>query len=180
MSFETAARGRAGSATPPDPCAHSGAATSEATAAVAHHRAQCVIPTSVESRRLLPSTERESQVHVATGSRLIIPPRHEPATHPDGRGVDRDRPHVLAVEDVVQAHKRLKPHAAKRPVPPQAYARRPPRARPRGERVVDKEAGGMRFLDLRPRPARPRGPRLKDEVEPVFGDTRDGAIVQVV
>src|SRR5216117_3800257 len=50
MSFVTTACGAAavGSPVPPDPCAHSGAATNHATSTVAHHRAQCVIPTSVE------------------------------------------------------------------------------------------------------------------------------------
>src|SRR5881396_39509 len=50
MSFVTTACGAAavGSPVPPDPCAHSGAATKHATSTVAHHRAQCVIPTSVE------------------------------------------------------------------------------------------------------------------------------------
>src|SRR2546425_10440121 len=76
MSFVTTLCGAAGgSATPPDPCAHSGAATSEATAAAAHHRAHCVIPTSVEGPGdLLPCAERESDVHVTAGSGLVIPP----------------------------------------------------------------------------------------------------------
>src|SRR5438876_6316878 len=55
MSFVTTACGGApgrGSAAPPDPCPHSGAATSAATATVADHRAQCIIPTSVKGRRL--------------------------------------------------------------------------------------------------------------------------------
>src|SRR5690242_930171 len=94
MSFVTTAR--AGSATPPDPCAHSGVAASEATAAVAHQRAHCVIPTSVEGRRLFSSTERESDVHVPTGSRLIIAPI---------RRVDNHRPYIAPVEHVVEAHK---------------------------------------------------------------------------
>src|SRR3989441_7300036 len=50
MSFVTTvcAAAAVGSPVPPDPCAHSGAATKHATITVAHHRAQCVIPTSVE------------------------------------------------------------------------------------------------------------------------------------
>src|SRR5437773_10137940 len=109
MSFVTTARGGAtgeGSATPPDPCPHSGAATSAATAAVADHRAQCIIPTSVEVRRLFPSTERAPHVHIAARSGLIIAPRHGIATHPDRARIDRYGPHVLPVEDVVEPHER--------------------------------------------------------------------------
>src|SRR5437660_12121257 len=103
MSFVTTARGGAtgeGSATPPDPCPHSGAATSAATAAVADHRAQCIIPTSVEVRRLFPSTERESHVHVAAGSRLIIAPI---------RRVDNHRSYIGPVPHVVDAYERVQP-----------------------------------------------------------------------
>src|SRR6266536_2300370 len=148
MSFVTAACGAAGSVTPPDPCAHSGAATSDATAAAAHHRAQCVIPTSVEVRRLFPSTDRESDVHVAAGSRLIIAPRHEVATHPDGLGIDRHGTHVLPIEHVVDAHERMEPHAPDVAIPPEPHVRRPPRAGPHGQRVIHKEAGGVSLLDL--------------------------------
>src|SRR5437870_10488006 len=67
MSFvTTACGGAAGSVAPPDPCAHSGAVTSAATKAVADHRAQYIIPTSVEGRRLFPC--RRSVV-------LTAPPR---------------------------------------------------------------------------------------------------------
>src|SRR6184192_4505697 len=120
MSFVTTARGGAagGSATLPEPCPHSGAATTEATATVAHQRAQCVIPTSVEGcGGLLPRAQREPDVHVASGSRLIIPSRHEAATHADRGGVDRDRSDVLAVEEVVAAQERPEPHAPERAVP---------------------------------------------------------------
>jgi len=51
MSFVTAALAVAedpGFETPPDPCPHSGAATSAATSVVADHRARYLIPTSVE------------------------------------------------------------------------------------------------------------------------------------
>src|SRR2546422_5340263 len=63
MSFVTTACGgapRRGSAAPPDPCPHSGAATSAATATVADHRVQCIIPTSVKGRRLLTEVDRKS------------------------------------------------------------------------------------------------------------------------
>src|SRR6266516_4853085 len=152
MSFvTTVCGGAAGSAAPPEPCPHSGAATTEATATVAHQRAQCVIPTSVEGcGGLLPRAQREPDIHVAPGSGLIIPSRHEAATHADRRGVDRHRPDVLAVEDVVEAHERPEPHAAERPVPPQPHARRPPRTGPHAQRVVDEEAGGMRLFELGP------------------------------
>src|SRR6266566_2601650 len=75
MSFVTTACGGApgrGSAAPPDPCPHSGAATSAATATVANHRVQCIIPTSVKGRRLFSRTQRESHIHVPARSRLII------------------------------------------------------------------------------------------------------------
>src|SRR5256885_7378493 len=65
MSFVTTACGGApgrGSAAPPDPCPHSGAATSAATATVADHRVQCIIPTSVKGRRLFSRTQRESHI----------------------------------------------------------------------------------------------------------------------
>src|SRR5207249_5698491 len=98
MSFvTTACSGAAGSAAPPDPCPHSGAATSAATAPVADHRAQCIIPTSVEGRRLFPSTERESDVQIAAGSGLIIAPK--------GR-VDNHRSHVRPIEHVVEPNER--------------------------------------------------------------------------
>src|SRR5881628_490460 len=145
----------AGSAAPPDPCAHSGAATSDATVTAAHHRAQCVIPTSVEGRRLFPCTKREPDVHVAAGSRLIIAPI---------RGVDNHRPHIGPVEHVVEADEGTQPQAPHGPVPSDAYIRGPPGHGARGEagahRVVDGEAGRVRLLQLRPRPARERGPRL--------------------
>src|SRR5881409_892852 len=96
MSFvTTACGGAARSAAPPDPCPHSGAATSAATATVADHRAQCIIPTSVEGRRLFPSTERESEVQIAAGSGLIIAPI---------RGVDNHRRDVETIPHVVHAH----------------------------------------------------------------------------
>src|SRR5438034_5281574 len=159
------------SAAPPDHFPHSEAATTEATATVAHHRAQCVIPTSVEGcGGLLPRAQREPDIHVAPGSRLIIPSRHEAATHADRRGVDRHRPDVLAVEDVVEAHERPEPHAAERPVPSQPHTRRPPGAGPHAQGVVDEEAGGMRLFELGPGAPGPRGTRFDDQVQPVPGD----------
>src|SRR5438046_8865420 len=105
MSFVTKPRGTAaGSAVPPEPCPASGAATTEATATVAHQRAQCVIPTSVEGcGGLLPRAQREPDVHVASGSRLIIPARHEAATHADRGGGDRSTTGVPAVGGVFAA-----------------------------------------------------------------------------
>src|SRR5436190_18651537 len=105
MSFVTTARGGAtgeGSATPPDPCPHSGAATSAATTTVADHRAQCIIPTSVEVRRLFPCTQREPYIHVPARSRLIIAPI---------RRVDNHRRDVEAVPHVVQSHEGTQPQA---------------------------------------------------------------------
>src|SRR2546430_17691284 len=138
MSFVTTARGGAtgeGSATPPDPCPHSGAVTSAATAAVADHRAQCIIPTSVEVRRLFPSTERESHVHIAAGSRLIIAPI---------RRVDNHRRDVEAIPHVVEADERTEPQTPNRPVPTNAHVGRPPGVRGRVERIVDHIARGVR------------------------------------
>src|SRR2546425_2353284 len=98
MSFvTTVCGGAAGSAAPPEPCPHSGAATTEATATVAHQRAQCVIPTSVEGcGGVLPRAPREPDVHVAPGGRLTIPSRHEAATPPGRGGGGRGRPRVPA------------------------------------------------------------------------------------
>src|SRR5205085_1822621 len=98
--------------TPPDPCPHSGAATSAATSGVADHRARYLIPTSVEGRSLFPCTERKPDVHVAAGSGLIIAPR--------GR-VDNHRPDIGPVEHVVEAHEWVKPHAPHRPTPSQPH-----------------------------------------------------------
>src|SRR5437868_8086366 len=83
--------------TPPDPCPHSGAATSAATSGVADHRARYLIPTSVERRILLPRTERKPHVQVASGSGLIIAPRSR---------VDNHRADVGPVEQVVAAEER--------------------------------------------------------------------------
>src|SRR2546427_6969155 len=98
MSFvTTVCGGAAGSAAPPEPCPHSGAATTEATATVAHQRAQCVIPTSVEGcGGVLPPPPREPHVHVAPGSPLIITSPHEDATPPGRRGGDCGRTHGMA------------------------------------------------------------------------------------
>src|SRR6266704_3915271 len=115
MSFVTTPRGAAvGSAAPPDPCAHGGAAASDAPVTTAHHRAQCVIPTSVEGRSLLASTQREPDIHVAAGGRLIVAPRHEVATHANRRRVDRHGPDVRAVENIIEAHEGAEPHASER------------------------------------------------------------------
>src|SRR5438270_13461502 len=105
MSFVTTACGGAasGSATPPEPCPQNDAATRETTATVAHQRAQCVIPTSVEDcGGLLPRAQRESDVHVAPGSGLVVPPP---------RGVDHHRSHVGPVEHIVETHERTAPQA---------------------------------------------------------------------
>src|SRR5438046_8651818 len=120
MSFVTTACGgaAAGSPTPAEPCPHNGAATSEATATVAHQRAQCVIPTSVEDcGGLLPRAQRESDVHVAPRSGLVVPPP---------RGVDHHRPYVGPVEHNVETHARAAPEASEGPVPPHAHGRGPP------------------------------------------------------
>src|SRR3989442_1928561 len=132
MSFvTTVCGGAAGSAAPPEPCPHSGAATTEATATVAHQRAQCVIPTSVEGcGGLLPRAQREPDVHVAPGSRLIIPSRHEAATHADRSGVDRDRPDGLADVGGILADRPPEPAARRPPVPSPPHHAPPPPARP--------------------------------------------------
>src|SRR5437773_11478204 len=132
MSFVPKPAGpAAGCAGPPEACPASGAATTEATATVAHQRAQCVIPTSVEGcGGLLPRAQREPDVHVASGSRLIIPSRHEAATHADRGGVDRDRSDVLAVEEVVADQKRPTPNAPERTLPDEPRARSSPRSYP--------------------------------------------------
>src|SRR5438093_13689948 len=98
MSFVTTACGgaAAGSPTPAEPCPHNGAATSEATATVAHQRAQCVIPTSVEDcGGLLPRAQPEPDVHVAPGSRLVVPPPPGIHHHPT---------HVGPVEQILETH----------------------------------------------------------------------------
>src|SRR5256885_13825278 len=81
MSFVTTACGgaAAGSPTPAEPCPHNGAATSEATATVAHQRAQCVIPTSVEDcGGVLPPPPRGTQAPFVSrgGGGVPPPPRH--------------------------------------------------------------------------------------------------------
>src|SRR5882724_11483236 len=101
MSFvTTACGGAAGSTAPPDPCPHSGAATSVATAAVADHRAQCFISTSVEVPRLFPCTQREPYIHVPARSRLIIAPI---------RCVDNHRPNVRPIEHIAEPDERVQP-----------------------------------------------------------------------
>src|SRR2546421_5932397 len=120
MSFVTTALAvgeDAGFDTPPDPCPHSGAATSAATSGVADHRARYLIPTSVERRILLPRTERKPHVQVASGSGLIIAPRSR---------VDNHRADVGPVEQVVAAEERAQPHAPCRSAPPQAHVGGPP------------------------------------------------------
>src|SRR3989442_14135513 len=87
MSFvTTVCGGAAGSAAPPEPCPHSGAATTEATATVAHQRAQCVIPTSVEGCGGVtpPPPPRTQGKHSAPRPRLITAP--PPSATPPGRG----------------------------------------------------------------------------------------------
>src|SRR5260221_14060218 len=128
MSFVTTACGGAtGPTAPPDPCPHSGAATSAATAAVADHRAQCIIPTSVEGLRLFPCTQREPYIHVPARSRLIIAPI---------RRVDNHRRDVEPVPPVVEAYERTQPQAPHRSIPADAHVGRPPGVRGGGERVV--------------------------------------------
>src|SRR5207253_1691421 len=166
MSFVTTARGAAGSAMPPDPCAHSGAPASDATAAAAHHRAQRVIPTSVESRRLFPSTDRESDVDVAAGSRLIIAPI---------RRVDNHRPYVAPVEHVIEAQKRVRAHAPHRSGPADADVGHPPGQGDGVGRVADQIARRMRLLDLHPAAAREGRATAQQEMQPVLRDTRQGS-----
>src|SRR5207248_10980225 len=115
MSFVTTACGgaAAGSPTPAEPCPHNGAATSEATATVAHQRAQCVIPTSVEDcGGLLPRAQREPDVHVAPGSGLVVPPPP---------GIDHLPSHVGPVVHILETQERAAPQAADRARPPPAY-----------------------------------------------------------
>src|SRR6266849_8896472 len=172
MSFVTTACGGAlggGSPTPPDPCPHSGAATSPATATAADHSTQCIIPTSVESRRLFPCTQREPDIHVPARSRLIIAPI---------RRVDNHRRDVEAVPQVVQAHEGTQPQGAHRPIPAEAHVGRPPGARGGVERVVDHVARRVSLLDLYPGPARERRPRLQQEVEPVLRNAGERAAVE--
>src|SRR5260370_40291319 len=127
MSLLTApCDGAAGSATPPDPCTPSGAAMSDALITVADHRAQCLIPTFVERRSSLACTERKPYVHVPTGSRLIIASRYHLATHANRPRGDDHRPHIRAVPDVVEAHKRPQPYSPYRPVPPPPNLGAPP------------------------------------------------------
>src|SRR5437867_13431775 len=107
MSFVTTACGgaAAGSPTPAEPCPHNGAATSEATATVAHQRAQCVIPTSVEDcGGFLPRPQREPDVHVAPGSGLAVPPPPGNGHHPS---------HLRPVENIVETPPRAPPQAGK-------------------------------------------------------------------
>src|SRR2546429_7069450 len=109
MSFVTTACGgaAAGSPTPAEPCPHNGAATSEATATVAHQRAQCVIPTSVEDcGGVLPPPPREPPVHVAPRGGRGVPPPPGTAHHPS--------PAAPAVH-TVENHRRAPPHPAHPP-----------------------------------------------------------------
>src|SRR2546430_16931835 len=85
MSFVTTACGgaAAGSPTPAEPCPHNGAATSEATATVAHQRAQCVIPTSVEDcGGVLPPAPPGPPAHVAPAGGGAGPPPPRADHHP--------------------------------------------------------------------------------------------------
>src|SRR5437763_9256871 len=135
MSFVTTVcgepAGRPRSPVPPEPCAPNPPATSDASVTAAHHRAQRLIPTSVDcrSRPLLPGSQRESDIHVPAGSGLIIAPRHEAATHPYGLRVDRHGAHVRPVEQVVEAEEGVEPHAPEAPPPSQTHVGRPPRSR---------------------------------------------------
>src|SRR2546428_9517028 len=88
MSFVTTACGgaAAGSPTPAEPCPHNGAATSEATATVAHQRAQCVIPTSVEDcGGVLPPPPPQHHAHPAARGGVGVPPPPGPGNHPTHR-----------------------------------------------------------------------------------------------
>src|SRR5437867_6916889 len=194
MSFVTTVcgepAGRPRSPAPPEPCAPNPPATSDASVTAAHHRAPSLIPTSVDcrSRRrgtvcrapLLPGSQRESDIHVPAGSRLIIAPRHEAATHPYGLRVDRHGAHVRPVEQVVEAAERMEPHAPEVPLPSQTHVGRPPRTRSDGEGVVHEEARRMCLLDLGPGAAGPGRPRLNRHVEPVPGNGGECAVVEVV
>src|SRR6266480_261034 len=162
MSFVTTACGgapRRRSAAPPDPCPHSGAATSAATATVADHRAQCIIPTSVESRRLFPCTQREPYIHVPAWSRLIIAPIG---------GVDNHRRDVETVPHVVEAHERTQPQAPHRPVPTEAHVGRPPGGRGGADRVAHAITRRMGLLDLHPAPAGECRAPFQQKVEPML------------
>src|SRR2546422_11767739 len=94
MSFvTTVCGGAAGSAAPPEPCPHSGAATTEATATVAHQRAQCVIPTSVEGcGGSITPAPRGPAVQLGPRGRARIPPPHVTCSPPQRRGVGGDLP----------------------------------------------------------------------------------------
>src|SRR5437763_1490445 len=175
MSFVTTVcgepAGRPRSPVPPEPCAPNPPATSDASVTAAHHRAQRLIPTSVDcrSRPLLPGSQRESDIHVPAGSGLIIAPRHEVATHPIhpyGLRIDRHRAHVLPVEHVVEPDEGMEPHTPQGPLPPQAHVGRPPRTRSDVEGVVHEVARRMCLLDLGPGAAGPGRTRLERQVQP--------------
>src|SRR5256884_8902809 len=112
MSFVTTACGGAagGSATPPEPCPHNGAATSEATATVAHQRAQCVIPTSVgDCGGVLPPAHRGTDIHVGPPRGGAVPPPPSGVHHPSPLGAGGDN---------VGNKQPAPPPAARRPPPP--------------------------------------------------------------
>src|SRR5256884_4121145 len=112
MSFVTTACGgaAAGSPTPAEPCPHNGAATSEATATVAHQRAQCVIPTSVEDcGGVLPPAPRETHRHVSPRRGLVVTPPPGICHHPPPTGPGA---HTFPT------HKRAPPPAGAPPPPP--------------------------------------------------------------
>src|SRR2546430_12148893 len=99
MSFVTAACGGAagGSATPPEPCPHNGAATIEAMTMVAHQRAQCVIPTSIEDcGGVPPPPPPEAHIHTGPPSGALAPP-------PPSRG-DPPAPPRRASHNVANHH----------------------------------------------------------------------------
>src|SRR2546423_246357 len=151
MSFVTtllAEGGTPGFETPPDPCPHSGAATSAATSVIADHRARYFIPTSVEGRSLLSRAQRKSDVHIAAGSGLIIALK---------RRVDNHRPDVRAIEYVVEPDEGVHAQGADRAIPPRSHVRGPPRASGGVQGVVHEETRRVGLLDLRPATARQRG-----------------------
>src|SRR6266704_2127387 len=95
-----------------------------------------------------PRPQRDSDIHVAPGSGLVVPPP---------RSVDHNRSHVGPVEAIVETDERAAPQAADRPVPSHAHVRGPPWERARVERIVHEVARGMGLLDLQPAMARESG-----------------------
>src|SRR5881392_2758561 len=168
MSFVTTALAEEedpGFETPPDPCPHSGAATSAATSGIADHRARYLIPTSVEGRSdYSPAPSANPTYMFRPGAGSIAPIRH----------VDNHRPDVCPIEQVVEAHKGVTAYPRDATAPPEPHIRGPPgrrmRRAARGHGVVHGEPGRVPLLELYPGAARERRLGLEEQVQPVLGD----------